>query len=707
MVPLCRCISRQVRLVSATLLVCAVSVSAQTQQALVTTWPSTTHYLAFAEFPSAQDGTIRITSGGSYTLFLNGDLIGSDDDPTTVESWDVGFGNRDNTIAVIVDHPGDNSPYGFFAVLQSEDVQAASSSLDRTIPWFWTATPLPNEAGADWTELRLSRLDRHEENDESVPWEPVQAGTLVPQDFADFADLDLTRAHSIAGFPGGLDGSRNGLQLRSLDGVNTAFSSLSQDPNLVDGDVGTSVSFRRGASALLQGVETDLGRLIEIDKVRIVTQPPGNSGTFADNSLRGYSILVSKDGVSFIEVAARNQIENFRETSVSFAPISARHVLLRVTEFSARDASPRVGEMEVFGNGVVPTGSFRSPPLDLGTLEAKNFDRARWVGEVPEDSELALRFRSGDGETWSDWSAWSSMETIHLDVPEPRALLQYEVRMTTRDQTVGPRLDSLVVSFDEGNMPVASAAASIAPREVEIGIETDFVYTLDVETDATSSGVERLILLTPYPAAFDIGGIVGATVDPSASYATNDSLVLVFAPPLTASKQITIPFRSRLLSASHDFSGLLFSPGSSNALRSMVRQGIDDDGFALTTQVESSTFDIRILSQVGADPGVFTPNGDGINDVGIVGFVLGRIVTASIRIEIYDAGGRLRRELLGRSLGAGSYLPSERNEAGLPGAWDGLDDAGELVAPGIYLYRVVADLEPTDAVSMGVIGVAY
>jgi hypothetical protein len=139
----------------------------------------------------------------------------------------------------------------------------------------------------------------------------------------------------------------------------------------------------------------------------------------------------------------------------------------------------------------------------------------------------------------------------------------------------------------------------------------------------------------------------------------------------------------------------------------MVRQGIDDDGFALTTQVESSTFDIRILSQVGADPGVFTPNGDGINDVGIVGFVLGRIVAASIRIEIYDAGGRLRRELLWRSLGAGSYLPSERNEAGLPGAWDGLDDAGELVAPGIYLYRVVADLEPTDAVSMGVIGVVY
>ncbi len=702
MVPL-----RRAYLTFASLLALVVTAGAQLQQQDITTWPSTSHYLAYAEFPSAQDGTIRIGAGGTYTLYLNGDLVGSDDDPATVETWDVGYSNRTNTIAVVLEHAGDDSPHGLFAVLQSQDVLVVSSALDRTTPWFWTGTALPNEAGADWTELRLNRLDRHEENGEPVVWEPVQTGTLSPAAFADFADLDLTRAHSVAGFPGGLDGSGSGLRLRSLEGVNTAFGSLSQDPNLIDGDISTSVSFRRGASALLQGVRTDLGRLITIDAVRVVTQPPGSSGSFADNSLRGYSILVSKDGVDFIEIAARNQIEDFRETSVTFSPISVRHVLLRVTEFSARDAAPRVGEMEVFGSGVVPAGSFRSPPLDLGTSAAKNFDQVRWTGDVPEDSDLSLRFRSGDGESWSDWSAWSSGRSIDLDVPEPRVLLQYEVTMVTRDQTLGPRLDSLIVTFDESDLPVARAAASILPGEVEIGAITDFVYTLDIETDAASAGVARVVLLTPYPATFDLAGVGGATPDAATTYATNDSLVLGFEPPLTASTQLTIPFRTRLLSASHDFNGLVFSPGSSNPLRATSRDGVDATGLPLTTLVESLTFDIAILSEVGARPGVFTPNGDGSNDVGVVGFVLGRVTEAPVRVEIYDVGGRLRRSLTEQILRAGSFLAAGDAGAGLPGAWDGRDEDGHLVPPGIYLYRVVVDLEPTDAESAGVIGVVY
>ena len=71
----------------------------------------------------------------------------------------------------------------------------------------------------------------------------------------------------------------------------------------------------------LQSVETDLGRLFSIERVRVITQPPSGKTTYEDLSLRGYSILVSKDGVGFLEVGAQNQIATFQESEVVFPPI--------------------------------------------------------------------------------------------------------------------------------------------------------------------------------------------------------------------------------------------------------------------------------------------------------------------------------------------------------------------------------------------------
>lgn len=704
---------RCAHLALAALLASASVARSQPQRVVISQWPTTTYYLGFATFPSAQAGQIRIAAGGAYSLYLNGALVGADVDPTTAESWDVEFGNRANAIAVVLHHAGGATPYGLFCAVQSPDVHLTSSPTDRTAPWFWTGASLPDEAGAAWTRLAQNRLSRHEEDGEPVLWTPVQAGSLAPADFEAFADLDLTRAPSIAGFPGGLDGSREGLQLRSLDGVNTAFGSLSNDPNLVDGDASSAAAFRRGATALLQSVQTDLGRLITIDRVRVVTQPPSGTSTYADNSLRGYSILVSKDGVNFIEVAARNRIEDFRETSVAFPPISARHVRLVVTEFSGRDAAPRVGELEVFGVGVAQEGTFRSPPLDLGTASAKNFDRVSWGGQVPKEGRVSLRFRSGDdGGDWSEWSPWGSLGSEVLDVPEPRQRLQFEARLETRDLLLGPRLDSLVVTYTEGGLPVAAAAASVMPGAVDIGADELFTYTLDLELDGTSAGVARVAVVTPFPALLEAGGIRGlaggTAVDLANTFAANDTLVIALDPPLRESTQLVIPFRTRLLSVSHDFEGLLFAPGSANPLRVATRSGDDPlTGAPFTTVVEALTFRYRALSDFRAMPPVLSPNGDGVNDVGVIGFVLGRVSEAPVRIELYDLSGRLRRTLAAPLLRAGRFASTGRAGEHLPGEWDGRDDRGQLVPPGTYLFRIVVELEPSDEVATGLVGVAY
>ena len=700
-------------LAAAGLLMCCSGLSAQDLSSVsVSTWPSTTHYLGFPEFVDAQDGQIRITAGRTYTLYLNGELVGSDDDPSTVEVWsDLSFKKKENQVAVVVDHDGTLSPYGFYLVIDGQEEQFISSPTDRSMPWFWSGDLLPNEEDG-WTKLKLSKLGEHEEDGRLITWQAAQRGTLEPQDFVEFEDLDLTRAGSVAGFPGGLSGQEQGLQLRSLAGQNMALNSRTSDPNLVDGDITKGVAFRKGSASLGQGFRTDLGRLLLLERVRVITEPPGRNDTYEDLSLRGYSVLISQNGIGYREVGARHQISTYRESEVSFAPTPARHVSLTITEFSSRDANPKVGELEVFAQGRDDRGSYLSSPLDLGTSETKNFERAVRHGDVPDNTEMELRFRSGDdGESWSEWSPWSARSEVALTVPEPRNLLQFEARMLARILDATPRLDSLVIWFEEGPFPASLASGSISPARASIGVDTIFTYTLQLEMEESDAGVERLAILTPWPARLDAGAVQGlGEAAIASSYATSDSLVLIFDPPITSATgttEVVIPFNTRLLSASHEFKGLLFAPGQAAALQVERREGTDPaTELAYTTVAEAADFDIPILDHVQAHPGVFTPNGDGTNDVAVLGFTLSRVSGSFVHVEIYDVGGKLVRSLPPSRLDPGSYSPIGGREEALPGRWDGLDDEGKVVPPGLYLYRIIVDLEP-DEVATGVVGLAY
>lgn len=698
----------------ASMLLSSSSLSAQElSHATVDSWPTTTYYLGFSEFASKTDGQILIAAGGRYTLYLNGELVGSDQGPDAAQSYEVSFKRRVNHVAVIVQHDGRQSPYGLFCVLDGGEERFVSSPTDRANPYFWTGTPLPNEEDADWMTIRQRNLGDYEENGEAVRWQPVQAGNLDPGLYAEFADLDLTRNRSMAGFAGGLAGHQGGLQLRDLAGQNMAFNTLSTEPNMVDGNLSTSVNFRKGAGALLQSVETDLGRQFFIARVRVITQPPSGKTNYEDLSLRGYSILVSKDGVEFLEVGSQNQIATFQESEVVFPPIPARHVRLTITEFSNRNAAPRVGELEVYVQGLDQQGTYRSPQLNLGTDDRKNFERVQWFGSVPANAEMNLRFRSGDdGQTWSAWSDWSPDRDRRLDVPEPRRFLQFESRLASQALAEGPVLDSLVVSYDSGPIPATRAAASILPLRASIGVDTLFTYTLELDIGAGDAGIGRLAITTPWPASLDRTAVQGlGDAGLAEVLASNDSLVLVFDPPITAetgTTELVIPFTTRLLAASHAFQGLLFPPDAVSSLRIQAREGADpNSGLAYSITASATDFDIAILDDVRAEPATFTPNGDTINDEAVLGFVLGRVNDAEVHFEVYDLGGRLVRTLPTRTLNAGNYGSKDGLNANLPGRWDGRGDDGEVLPPGLYVFRVVVHLKPDKEVGTGVIGLAY
>ena len=95
---------------------------------------------------------------------------------------------------------------------------------------------------------------------------------------------------------------------------------------------------------------------------------------------------------------------------------------------------------------------------------------------------------------------------------------------------------------------------------------------------------------------------------------------------------------------------------------------------------------------------VLTPNGDGINDEVEVAAVLTQFAgEVPLAIEIFDLSGRRVRELIVAPRAAGVYRET----------WDGRDEVGARVAPGLYLCRIGVSSDIASTTATQLIGVAY
>jgi flagellar hook assembly protein FlgD len=93
-----------------------------------------------------------------------------------------------------------------------------------------------------------------------------------------------------------------------------------------------------------------------------------------------------------------------------------------------------------------------------------------------------------------------------------------------------------------------------------------------------------------------------------------------------------------------------------------------------------------------------TPNGDGINDELAVSYSLyGLPEQVSVALSVYALDGRRVAELL---------LGAQRSGAQTV-RWDGRDENGQLLAPGVYLVAVAVQSEQVDDLKMSPLGIAY
>jgi hypothetical protein len=466
---------------------------------------------------------------------------------------------------------------------------------------------------------------------------------------------------------------------------------------MIDGKVSATSFFE-----LLPGQEGTVIR-IDLQAVRVVNRVitrvfPANSVNFR---VRGYSIYIGMDTLTFKKVkqVADNSNAN---TEDFFDPDTARYVAIRIDKQdpSLTSAfSTTFGEIEVYGVGYLQQGTFTS--VIQNALVPVNWNRASWIAATPQGTSVRIQVRTGDtptvGPTWSSWSDEVTTPNSLFNVLEPRQYMQYRANLYTSSVET-PRLDEVSISYDT-LLVVKSTTARILPQTAQILKEAEFDYQVSLESDSRSTGVDTLILFTSVPLVVTNVSVNDLNL-PFSVRSIPGQIVIGFGNTInfTAAINVHIKFTPFLDQTSFP-SQVISKRIPDNPQRVDVVTNANGPSWTLIALGVPD----QVIVSAKADPNPFTPNGDGRNDVTYISFFVSNlIVERPVTIGIFDVTGRQVRSLLDTKSSAQAYV--EQNAI----RWDGRDNNGRLLPPGLYIYQIKVDIDGlTPAVVTKTVSIAY
>lgn len=395
--------------------------------------------------------------------------------------------------------------------------------------------------------------------------------------------------------------------------------------------------------------------------------------------------------------------------------------------------SGEITEVAVFPQGHVAQVEMTSGFLDLGQIAGdsrpKVIQALSWEADLPQGTQVQIQTRSGntlrertiyhhrngkeiseaeyrklnkalrgdtlsvveEGEDWSEWSTFSQVSGEEFRSPSPRRYLQARLLLNSERLDTAPTLRSLSIHY----VPAlaAGSAGSIEPRIAAPGVSQGFSYRILPRFEAGDSGFDRLLIETPSPAAQDslFLRIGGRQVEPAAVRSYADSLV-VDLPGVVRRDTVEVNFRLALLRNPTVFRAFL-----GNSQREGLWQPVDPvERFATTVFLPQVPQAQRLIAELSILPPVLTPNGDGVGDQIQIRLSVLK-VEALPQVWIYALDGALVRQLEGQPGLDRTYLYT----------WSGRDQAGKLVAPGIYLCRVGLEAQSGEERHNRVIQVVY
>ncbi len=319
-----------------------------------------------------------------------------------------------------------------------------------------------------------------------------------------------------------------------------------------------------------------------------------------------------------------------------------------------------------------------------------------------------------DIDNWSGWQLVANGERLTL--PAPRKYFQFRIDFANESLDATRALAQLSFEFDPP--PVDALIAEVTPAEAQIATETTFTFVARVDNESGRDGFDRFEIETPARvtavrsvelqdsllqgigrADFSLDDLSNLPVthgDFVLESVTDDHFTLGL-PRITASgTRIKVVFDGAVFRYGTRFQGRAFASGV--ALPLLTEGGDATSEISTNDQLVRVTLGSQIAGAVHAQPAVFTPNADGVNDQTSIQYSILHLLTPSpVDVSIHDLSGRRVRSLQVADAISGRFLI----------AWDGRDAAGKLVPPGIYLIAVEIRSDAGSERSVGQVAVVY
>ena len=430
----------------------------------------------------------------------------------------------------------------------------------------------------------------------------------------------------------------------------------------------------------------------------------------------------------------------FRHQKVS-VPQIVRHICIHVKRADVFN----LAEIEVYGGGFLSGTSFVSHAIDFGAPVV--LGDLQWEGVAEGNGQILIRTRTGqdddprkywrkilrgtlqtpfsgsgelltreeyralavhdhgkitdDTENWSPWSEpYVGDESVPISSPDRRRYLQIKADFRTGDADSAPAMRSLRIEYSQ---PLAAriVLGEIAPTQVEPARRDVFTYAIRPLITEWDTGFDTLEIAVPSEDVAVRSVQIDKTDVVFESELLKDAMRLrIRFPKMDLSDDnglLTVHFECEVFRFGTEFPGWVYDSGLDQFPQRVVPgDAVKEAGEdVLTVRID---LDKPLICSLAATPNPFTPNEDGTNDCTALTYsVLKLTAPARVVLDVFDLRGQLVRHLYDGRQSRGTYVQK----------WDGRDDQGDLLPPGIYVYWLGVDADAGHEARMGTVGIAY